>query len=209
MTTASDRADQASRDKFAARRRLLADAALSAISERGYARTGLREIADHSPFSHGSLHYYFDDKDDLVALAVWNYKSECSRRYDGIVGTARSGSELATGFAAEMSATLRDEAALHRLWYDLRNQALFSEGFSDTIVRIDGLLQDMVWRIVSRFADLEGREIAVSPQIAYSLFDGLFQNALIRFLRGDASAVDELRDEAPTLLHTALAPTSS
>ena len=37
---------------------------------------------------------------------------------------------------------------MHRLWYDLRNQALFEDGFRDTIIAIDGLLADMVWAVV-------------------------------------------------------------
>ncbi len=53
-------------DKFEERRRELADAALQTLSELGYARTSLREIAQNSAFSHGVLHYYFRDKVDLV-----------------------------------------------------------------------------------------------------------------------------------------------
>jgi AcrR family transcriptional regulator len=204
MSTATDRATRASVDKFAARRRMLAESALTAIAERGYAQTGLRDIAQHSALSHGSLHYYFDDKDDLVALAVWNYKSECARRYDQILETSTSGAELAARFGVEMAETLRDEASLHRLWYDLRNQALFTEGFSDTIVRIDALLSDMVWAVVERFADLEGGQPAVSKDLAYALFDGLFQNSLIRHLRGDADAAAALQLEAPALLRSAV-----
>ena len=204
MTTTTERADRASVDKFAQRRRMLAESALAAIAERGYAHTGMRDIAQYSALSHGSLHYYFRDKDDLIALAVWNYKSECARRYDDIVVTSTTGEELASRFGDEMAATLRDEASLHRLWYDLRNQALFSEGFRDTIIDIDRLLEDMVWTVVERFAVLEGGVPAIGPDLAYALFDGLFQNALIRFLRGDVGAVEDVRVGAPALLRGAL-----
>lgn len=185
---------------------MLAESALTAIAERGYAHTGMRDIAHHSDLSHGSLHYYFDDKDDLVALAVWNYKSACARRYDPIIATAETAAEFAERFGVEISTTLRDEASLHRLWYDLRNQSLFTEGFRETIVRIDALLQEMVWSIVTRYGELEGREPALVPHFAYGLFDGLFQNTLIRYLRGEVSAIDELRDAAPALLRSALSP---
>lgn len=200
MTTAAARAQRSGTDKFAARRRMLAQSALAAIAEQGFANTGLRDIAQHSELSHGSLHYYFTDKDDLIAESVWLFKSECARRYDGIVATAQGGDELAARVAEEMSRTLRDEASMHRLWYDLRNQALFGSGFGDTIVRIDDLLQEMVWAIVSRHAELVGRPSVLEPPIAYALVDGLFQHALIRFLRGDAGAVDRLRGECAALI---------
>jgi AcrR family transcriptional regulator len=205
MSTVAVRAERARADKFGERRRMLAESALAAIAEGGYAQTGLRDIAQHSGLSHGSLHYYFDDKDDLVALAVWNYKSACARRYDPIVETAADGAEFVERLGTEMARTMTEEAPLHRLWYDLRNQALFRAGFSDTILDIDRLLEEMVWAIVSRFAELRGGEPAVTPEIAYALFDGLFQNALIRFLRGDLDAGDRLRAEAGMLLEKTIA----
>jgi len=200
MTTAAARAQRGSIDKFAARRRMLAQSALTAIAERGFANTGLRDIAQHSELSHGSLHYYFTDKDDLIAESVWLFKSECAKRYDDIVATSQSGEELAIRVAEEMSRTLRDEASMHRLWYDLRNQALFGSGFGDTIVRIDDLLEQMVWAIVSRHAELVGRRSTLEPPIAYALVDGLFQHALIRLVRGDAGAVERLRGECSALI---------
>jgi AcrR family transcriptional regulator len=203
MTTPAERASRARVDKFGLRRRMLAETALTTIAERGFARTGLREIAQNSDLSHGVLHYYFEGKDDLVAEAVWNYKSECARRYDGVVASATSGDELIAGVAEEMAATLRDEASLHRLWYDLRNQSLFDEGFRETIIEIDALLEEMVWAIVERYAELVGRPPAFDRGLAYGLVDGLFQNELIRFLRGDTDAVDRIRRDCAALLGSA------
>lgn len=198
------RAERASTDKFAARRRELADSALSAIAERGYARTGMRDVAAHSELSHGALHYYFEDKDDLIRQAIWQYKSECARRYDPIVETSASAPELARRFGDEMAATLRDESDMHRLWYDLRNQALFDEGFRETIVAIDDLLREMVWNVVVRYGELSGRPPVVDPHEAYALFDGLFLNCLIAYLRGDLGALDRIRASSPRLLAAAI-----
>jgi hypothetical protein len=61
-----------------------------------------------------------------------------------------------------------------------------------------------VWAVVERFADLEGGQPAVSKDLAYALFDGLFQNSLIRHLRGDADAAAALQLEAPALLRSAV-----
>src|ERR1700750_1707183 len=53
-------------EKFNERRAELAEAALQTLSELGYARTSVREIAQNSAFTHGVLHYYFRDKVDLI-----------------------------------------------------------------------------------------------------------------------------------------------
>jgi AcrR family transcriptional regulator len=179
-------------DKFAERRAQLAAAALQTLAEQGYARTSLRDIAQNSDFSHGVLHYYFTDKFDLITYCVRQYKAECVTRYDAIVATAATAAELRGGFGAAMAGTLREDATMHRLWYDLRNQSLFDEAFRADVLDIDQSLERMIWRIVSRYAELSEAPPTVTPSLAYAVMDGLFQHALLRHLGGDASAAADL-----------------
>ncbi|PZA12353.1 TetR/AcrR family transcriptional regulator [Rhodopseudomonas palustris] len=187
-------------DKFNARRIELAEAALETLAEIGYARTSLREIAQKSEFSHGVLHYYFSDKFDLICCSVRYYKGKCVTRYDQITSTARSREELLDGFLSKLGETMRSEARMHRLWYDLRAQALFETAFRDDVTAIDKSLEDMVWRVVSRFSELGGKTPAMSPESLYAVFDGLFQKYLLRHLSGDAQAIPDLQAELRRLL---------
>jgi AcrR family transcriptional regulator len=180
-------------DKFADRRDQLAVVALRTLAELGYARTSLRDIAQNSDFSHGVLHYYFTDKVDLITHCVRQCKAECVTRYDHVVATAGSADELKHGFAAALAATLREDAPTHRLWYDLRNQSLFDASFRDDVLEIDRSLEQMIWRVVSRFAELARAPLAVSADVAYGIFDGLFQQALLR------QSADENGDAGPRL----------
>jgi AcrR family transcriptional regulator len=187
-------------DKFAERRAQLAAAALQTLAELGYARTSLREIAQNSEFSHGVLHYYFSDKIELITCCVRQYKAECVKRYDGIVATATTPDELKRDFGAVMAGTLRAEATMHRLWYDLRNQSQFDDAYQADVQDIDLSLQRMIWRIVSRFAELSGTACALSPAAAYAVYDGVFQHALIRHLAGDAGAAAGLEQDVQRVL---------
>jgi AcrR family transcriptional regulator len=191
-------------DKFAERRDQLAAAALQTLAEQGYANTSLRDIAQRSQFSHGVLHYYFADKFELIMYCVRQYKAECVTRYDSIVATAATADQLRRGFGAAMAGTLVEDGTLHRLWYDLRNQSLFDEKFRADVTEIDQSLQRMIWRIVARFAELSEAPLAVTPDLAYALMDGLFQHALLRHLTGDAAAAvtldENVRQVLPTLL---------
>ena len=114
---------------------------------KGYANTSLRDIARNSEFSHGVLHYYFADKSELITYCVRKYKAECGRRYAAIVATAATAEELRAGVGAAMTATLRDDFLMHRLWYDLRNQSLFDETFRGDVLELDESLERMIWRI--------------------------------------------------------------
>jgi AcrR family transcriptional regulator len=192
-------------DKFGERRDQLAAAALATLAEQGYANTSLRDIAQHSQFSHGVLHYYFADKFELITYCVRQYKAECVKRYDAIVATATAPDELRAGFGAAMAGTLRDDATLHRLWYDLRNQSQFEEKFRADATDIDHSLERMIWRIVRKYAELSGRDLAVTPTLGYALLDGVFQHALLRHLSGDATAAADLDAHVQQVLPTLLA----
>ena len=191
-------------DKFGERREELAAAAVATLAEQGYANTSLRDIAEHSAFSHGVLHYYFADKFELISYCVRQYKAKCVQRYDSIVATAATADQLLAEVGAAMTGTLRDDAAMHRLWYDLRNQSQFDERFRADVGDIDKSLEQMIWRIVSRYAELAGRPTAVSPSLAYALADGVFQQALLAYLSDAPDALDRfganMRQVLPSLL---------
>lgn len=188
-------------DKTERRRIELAESALKTLGELGYARTSLREIAANSEFTHGVVHYYFRDKIDLIGYCVRHYKTICSRRYDEVVETATSAEELAEGFLAKMAQTLREETALHRLWYDLRVQSMFEEQLRTDVAAIDLLLEAMIGRILRRYADLAGARPRLDDATAYAAVDGLFEQAVVAYTADPGgSAADALRARMTALL---------
>jgi AcrR family transcriptional regulator len=184
-------------DKFDARRTELAVATLHTLAELGYARTSLREIAQNSEFSHGVLHYYFADKRDLITEAVRQYEVVCVTRYDEVVAGATTAGQLRDEFVAMFFDTLAQDATLHRLWYDLRNQSLFDSSFRAAVLEIDSHREAMVWRVVSRYAELRGGSVPGSSGLVYLTLDGVFQRALLHHFAENAEAVAALRAELP------------
>jgi AcrR family transcriptional regulator len=166
---------------------------LQTLAELGYARTSLREIAQNSEFSHGVLHYYFTDKVDLILCSVRQYKARCVTRYDEVTATSTSFDELLDGFATALGDTLRKDATMHRLWYDLRAQSLFEEAFRADVAAIDKSLEKMIWRVMTRLAELAGQPLRAPSDVTYAIFDGLFQQALLKHLSGDRKAIAALR----------------
>lgn len=190
----------ASVDKVSARRAELAQATLQTIAELGYARTSLREIANKSNFTHGVLHYYFEDKLDLICCAVRYYKTMCAQRYDDIIASAQSAAELKEGFLVRLGQTLEQDALMQRLWYDLRAQALFEEAFQQDVYEIDRKLEHMIWRVVSRMAELDGKAPSATSVELYAIFDGLFQRYLLRYMAGERTASHDLLGEARQII---------
>ncbi|HET6152775.1 MAG TPA: TetR/AcrR family transcriptional regulator [Marmoricola sp.] len=193
-------------EKYDERRGQLADSALQTLGELGYARTSLREIAQNSPFSHGVVHYYFAGKDELIIYCVQRYKAACVTRYDELVATSTTPSELADRFCDKLVETLRDEAPLHRLWYDLRSQALFEDALRADVVEIDRALEAMIWRVLTRYAELAGRAPAFDSPLSYALLDGLFEQAVVAHAAGEPAALALLGERASRVLPTLLSP---
>ena len=185
-------ARRAPADKFDERRNQLAESALQTLGELGYARTSLREIANNSEFSHGVVHYYFSDKTELIVYCVRYYKARCVTRYDSVVADSTTADGLLDAFAAKLAETIREEAPMHRLWYDLRTQSMFEEQLREAVTLIDKTLEEMIWRVVSRYAELAGRPPALSPPVAYGVLDGLFQQALLAYVGGHTEVLDAL-----------------
>ncbi|MBN9234772.1 MULTISPECIES: TetR/AcrR family transcriptional regulator [Phyllobacteriaceae] len=190
-------------DKFNARRSELSEAVLKTLGELGYARTSLREIAQKSEFTHGVFHYYFTDKIDLICCSVRQYKAKCVTRYDEVTATARTREQLIDGFLDKLAETLRQEADMHRLWYDLRAQALFESAFREDVTAIDKSLEDMIWRVASRLSELTGKPLTMSSPVLYAVMDGLFQKALLKFTDNQAEAIPELIAEVRRVLAVA------
>jgi TetR/AcrR family transcriptional regulator, transcriptional repressor of bet genes len=182
-------------DKHDERRRALADSALRTLGELGYAKSSLREIATNSEFTHGVVHYYFADKLELIVYCVRQYKATCVQRYDGVVSESMGPEELVDAFVAKLCETLVDEAPMHRLWYDLRSQSMFEENLREAVQQIDKTLEEMIWRVVMRYAELVEGEVSVTSHMAYAVLDGIFQQALLAHLFGRDNALDQLADE--------------
>jgi AcrR family transcriptional regulator len=192
-------------DKYDERRTQLAVSALATLGELGYARTSLREIAQNSEFSHGVVHYYFADKFELITHCVRYYKAQCVTRYDDIVAESRTHEELLTRFGDRLVETMTEEAPMHRLWYDLRTQAMFEDQFRPDVLMIDTTLEEMIGRVVLRYAELAARPLLLDVPTVYALLDGVFEKALLGHLTGDEDAGTRLRARIVDLLPRLLA----
>ncbi|MBM7368966.1 TetR/AcrR family transcriptional regulator [Gordonia hydrophobica] len=190
-------------DKVAAKRDELARAARKTLSELGYAGTSLREIAANSEYSHGVLHYYFSDKLDLIAHCVHLYKAECVASYDGIIDESEgegAAEALRRRFADRLAETMEHDLPTHKLWYDLRMQAVFERTLVEDVRAIDDELESMVWRVVSRYAELAGGEPIMDAAGVYAALDGPFERAVRRRCDGEQDAAAELSRQLHALL---------
>ncbi len=83
---------------------------------------------------------------------------------------------------------------------------MFEPSFRADVLEIDGSLERMIWRVVSRYAELHAAVPTVDAEIAYPLFDGLFQRGLLRLLAGHDPAAEDLEANVCRELDRAMTP---
>lgn len=172
--------------KRARRREEIADAAIDALTQLGYARTSLRDIAEISGVAVGTLHYYFEDKVALIGFCVQRYKTVFVAEIDAILTATTENEALVRNVIRGLALSLRRNPGMHRLWYDFRSQAMFDPAFAGVASEIDTSLTGVVERLLLRLG-LPGQEALA----AYLMLDAAFRFFLQRFLAGDDAAPAE------------------
>jgi AcrR family transcriptional regulator len=98
-----------------ARRRELADAACRVIARNGFAGITLAHVAEESGWSIGSIRYYFPNKDELVASALWRVGERVDDRIrrGTAGGMTMSDLRLAAVELLPLDDNRREEALVH------------------------------------------------------------------------------------------------
>ena len=164
------------------RKRQIAESAIRALQELGYANTSLRDIADKSDMSLGMLHYYFEDRSELIIYCVRIYKQQFMANIIDALAHAEGREAVIAAFSDALAETITDNAMTHRLWYDIRAQAMFDETFRPVVKEIE----DMLIGIVADAIAKTGHPPDGDLPLRYALIDGLFRHLMQNRINGVA-----------------------
>nr|WP_322866861.1 TetR/AcrR family transcriptional regulator [Aquicoccus sp. G2-2]MEA1114164.1 TetR/AcrR family transcriptional regulator [Aquicoccus sp. G2-2] len=178
------------------KKRQIADSAIKALQELGYANTSLRDIAAKSDMSLGMLHYYFEDRTDLIIYCVQVYKRDFVRNIIDALEKADGRASVIDAFSGALATSIAQDAMTHRLWYDIRNQAMFDETFRPVVIEIETMLISLVERAFLR----AGHAVPPTVEMQYALLDGAFRYLLQNQLSASRRSVDALKEVFKSLL---------
>ncbi|MFC6689405.1 TetR/AcrR family transcriptional regulator [Jhaorihella thermophila] len=171
------------------KKRQIAQSALAALRELGYANTSLRDIAERSDLSLGMLHYYFEDRSDLIIFCVRTYKENFVLNVTEALDRAEGRDAVIAAFSEALAASIVDDAMTHRLWYDIRTQAMFDDAFRPVVAEIEaGLIGTL--RAACRKA---GHDAPKQVEIGYAMLDGVFRYLMQSQIGGTPRSREDLR----------------
>ena len=124
-------------------------AALEILSRKGYENTTINDIADSAKLSRGLLHYYFKDKEDLVAQAMGFGFSSMWDSSIGSLQNASSPEALVDNMIQVLKKNTRENpdfsALLFEMWVSGRRSAkikkVFDDGLNESVSRLKMLLE--------------------------------------------------------------------
>jgi len=187
------------------RRIEIADHAIRCFAEHGYAETSLRDIAEAAEINLGQLHYYFESKTDLILYTIRRYKTRfIGRLVEAMEQEGATKNRVTSVIDLLVVAATRD-ATIHRLWYDLRAQALFNPGLRAATSEIERDLENAT----SALLHLQQPEASRGTiHQTFLLLDAHFFNALQMTLSGEDPEGKRFRRTMRRLLVAAIPTTT-
>jgi TetR/AcrR family transcriptional regulator, cholesterol catabolism regulator len=164
------------RRKSTAKRAAILDSAARVFAARGYADVTLKDIADVAKTKAGSMYYYFDSKDDLVAEVLL----EASKRV-----LARVEEALA---ALPFDATPRDkiDAALHAHLWRVARLDEYSMAHTRVFTQVPPYVRSKYIHVNRMYADL-WRRILIEARDAGEIRADLNLTVVRQLLLGSVS----------------------
>lgn len=179
--------------KSAEKKHELALHAISSLAELGFARMNLRDVAQRSGVSLGVIHYYFENKTELLIYCISIYKEDFSNSLKKLIEEATSLEQLQRNVANSLAETVAQHAHIHRLWYDVRAQAMFDAAFQPAVDEVEHGLIGIFQKVFDKLNALSAPCSEHDPLKLYITLDGWFRYFVQRQLQGDSTAVDIFR----------------
>lgn len=176
----------------------IVEAAVRSLVETGYNDTTIKDIASEAGIAVGLAHYYFDNKDDLLAAAL---ELGCPMADIDLAG--KTGAEQAElGFAAEKQGQISN-ADTYRLVFDMAGAGMHNPRIREKIRHFLDNRRAIITEITEAvMSEAPRRPWASSEAIGAAIWGGFLGIALQRLIDpkfdGDA-ALDALAEMAGNL----------
>ena len=176
----------------------IARSATQALQELGYANTSLRDIAARADLALGTLHYYFENRSHLILHCVSIYKTAFISGLEEALRGASGRASVINALANALATSIVEDAETHRLWYDIRSQALFDPAFRPIVHELEVALIAVVESAATR----TGSAQPDTGAFGYALIDGIFRYQMQNQVTGTPRDHESLASEMRAVLET-------
>jgi AcrR family transcriptional regulator len=185
-------------------RRLVLDAAIATLAERGLAATSIQDIADAAGVSKGAVHYHFESKDELLERVLDRCCESVEARIRAVFDEPGSPMDRIRRAISEMWTVRRDgipEArVLSELYMMSRQNAAIRSALAAALARGREQIAEVGLKRLIEMGLRPRVSLTVAPRLILATLDGLsLQNSV------DPIPLDEQAELLRALEATSLA----
>lgn len=169
------------------KRRELAENAITTIARAGYANITLRDIAASTGVSLGKIQYYFPEKEGLLLYCVDLSVDRFTSQLNEILDADISPNEARSAYIELFAHSIINYAHLHRLWYDIRNQAMFDSLLRQRVADVEARFVAICDELGSKFAVNEVRGVEI-----YVMLDGAYRYYIQQRIAGTPITAEDI-----------------
>jgi len=176
-------------------RQQVLEAAMTALAERGYARTSVSDIAAAAKMSKGAVHYHFESKDDLIAQVLARCAEVMRDRVRDAWDAPGEPQERIRRALREMRSTRRGASPELRVLADLMAQGIYDPKLRAAISKMFEENREEVLRHLAASFEMLGLKprvpLEVVPRLLLGMLDGLALHDFFDPMEGDSDTVQE------------------
>lgn len=171
------------------------DAALTLLSEKGFANVSMRDIAKEANVALSLLTYHFITKENLFTALVTKLVRRC---FDGASAALASGEteeERAHLLSAYFEDMLRNDKVTTRVLLDFSAQAMWNRSFKFQVTYMFDKLSDVIKNEILTEKVRENSKVLgkFDPSVVAKIFLGAFFGTAFRLLISDSGKEEETK----------------
>jgi AcrR family transcriptional regulator len=167
------------------RREQIVDALYDCLAETGHESVTVKQIAQRAGLTHGAIHYYFGNKDEIIeALVIWLIE-KYERDFNKLLGSNPAGKEIIPAIMGHFLNIFIFDKRLNRVFINLNQMSFEREKVKAQMKKLFDAYRNNMRKLIL-LAGIEERNASMLASGITALLDGLSLQRAI-----DGGAVDK------------------
>jgi len=153
------------------RRKQILQALYECLSEKGHERVTIKKIAQRAGLPHGVIHYYFTDKDEIIAELVQTLQETYYNQWDKLLSTISGDSKKIPAAIDFLAESMVLDPGLNRVLYNLVQMGFERKPVRDAMKQAYQIYRQQLADLF--FKDLLAAEQHASATALLAMVEGL------------------------------------
>lgn len=149
--------------------------AYKCISEKGYAKASLRDIAEDAGVALSQLNYYYKNKEGLLLEVVKKLSNSCLKEIEDRLQKGYTAKEKFNSLIEYFKSMMREKQELFRVLFDLISMSFWNTSFKSLLSNLFNDVSNLINKYILESSTFKNKSEAFSKEIlARSIVGSIF-----------------------------------